>query len=83
MDILLTLLLEDIEVEQKSIAEIRIPVATKKALLRMKITANRPKDQLDIVKLKEALKNGKTKKIRVDQNPSSQRKLSDFWRILG
>lgn len=37
----------------------RIRVATKKALLKMKRAANRPEDQLDILRLEEALREEK------------------------
>ncbi len=58
VDLLITTDLKDIKVDLIKVAGRKIPVASLKALLDLKITSNRPKDQIDIQSIKDKL-NGK------------------------
>lgn len=62
VDLLLHPPLKQLKTETISLHGLKIPVATKKTLLEMKRSSNRPEDQLDIQKLEEALEKEKSKK---------------------
>lgn len=55
VDILITKNLKDLDVVKVSVAGRRIPVASLKELLKMKLESNRPQDQIDILRIKEVL----------------------------
>ncbi|AFY01355.1 nucleotidyl transferase AbiEii/AbiGii toxin family protein [Bdellovibrio bacteriovorus] len=55
VDILITKNLKDLDVVKISVAGRRIPVASLKELLKMKLESNRPQDQIDILRIKEVL----------------------------
>jgi hypothetical protein len=57
VDLLLYPSLKSVKSERIKVQNVSVNVATKKSLLKMKEAANRPEDQLDIQKLREAVKN--------------------------
>lgn len=55
VDLLITTDLKNIKINYVKVAGHRLPVASLESLLKLKLSANRPKDQIDILSIKEKL----------------------------